>query len=861
MHEFLDNLHKNKDSRRARKLEARVAAGIEAAEAVLKEWNGKNWMQAAHLVGALCIEERRRFVAFKILALRGYGEEAARALGIAYAAAGKGGRNASENELQQLAMIEMIEQRDDVDEALQDALGELEADDEKVTQFFDDHGMLDKKGNFLCAVERELLLLLTLPSQDTAKDPVFSMTKTPVLYNKFISILFVGFAHNLLVESYVSRVATVSKAHPGLGRQALGALFMYKVRLQNEKGERRGAGMRSTTSGGGRRKKALETCPQKKLKHSNNKAQLRLLGEQAAARAAALQQRRTEYFSRDGEQNLGNRVQQARKAAQVLAKEVASKKVRALIESCEYGPSGGRRQRPFSAEECMQLLPCEENLHKNRRGNVFKNEKVFQRGRAKVMEGRKTLRTVQKLHSRKRKRNQRELNALEGKHQARVSAPPKAGKPARAGPSGTRAQTGKAGASRRLPDDSSDSSSDDESGGDGSGAEEAARGSGGAAEPRPAAARPQRSTAVQTRAALEEYLQGTSSSSGEESYKDDASDGESGSEESGEEAATSPASGRGSRGAEPRPAAARAHVSAAERARLIQEFFGDDSDDESDADDGNMPQLGRGGEEASTRAASGRGSGGAGRRPAAASARTGAAGQRQGAGPSGKRARSGEAGSSRRLPEDADGDASGGEESGGGEQAGRGSGGAEPRPAAASARTGAAGQRQGAGPSGKRARSGEAGSSRRLPEDADGDASGGEESGGGEQAGRGSGGAEPRPAAASARTGAAGQRQGAGPPGKRARSGEAAPSERPPKGENCGSEESGEEDEVAKRQARLLEVKEQLKLFERQFSAHHGVKPKRRGRLEYEVFIPDFIRALYDEYKELQMPLAAATDS
>ena len=146
-------------------------------------------------------------------------------------------------------------------------------------------------------------------------------------------------------------------------------------------------------------------------------------------------------------------------------------------------------------------------------------------------------------------------------------------------------------------------------------------------------------------------------------------------------------------------------------------------------------------------------------------------------------------------------------------------------------------------------------------DDASDDESGGEESGGGEQAGRGSGGAEPRPAAARARTGGAGQRQGAGPPGKRARSGEAAPSERPPKGENCGSEESGEEDEVAKRQARLLEVKEQLKLFERQFSAHHGVKPKLRKRLEYKVFIPDFIRALYDEYKELQMPLAAATDT
>ena len=72
-------------------------------------------------------------------------------------------------------MEQLLKQRDDVDEALQHALGELEANDEKVTQFFDDYGMLDKKGNFLCAVERELLLLLTLPRY---RDNVFSRSSS-----------------------------------------------------------------------------------------------------------------------------------------------------------------------------------------------------------------------------------------------------------------------------------------------------------------------------------------------------------------------------------------------------------------------------------------------------------------------------------------------------------------------------------------------------------------------------------------------------------------------------------------------------------------------------------------------------------
>ena len=60
----------------------------------------------------------------------------------------------------------------------------------------------------------ELLLIVSTevhPSDDGADVTVLSPQNTPQLYNKLIPILFVGFAHNLLVESYVSRIATISK--------------------------------------------------------------------------------------------------------------------------------------------------------------------------------------------------------------------------------------------------------------------------------------------------------------------------------------------------------------------------------------------------------------------------------------------------------------------------------------------------------------------------------------------------------------------------------------------------------------------------------------------------------------------------
>ena len=111
------------------------------------------------------------------------------------------------------------------------------------------HGICDAAGKIKAAFLNELLTLASLARGDTETDPVLSMQNTPQVYRKFIGMLFVGFAHNLPVEAYVSRVATVSKAHLGVKPACLSAMFMYKVRLERQRCERREAGTRCALAG------------------------------------------------------------------------------------------------------------------------------------------------------------------------------------------------------------------------------------------------------------------------------------------------------------------------------------------------------------------------------------------------------------------------------------------------------------------------------------------------------------------------------------------------------------------------------------------------------------------------------------
>eukprot|EP00966_Prymnesium_polylepis_P166245 3842988-Prymnesium_polylepis.1 len=55
-------------------------------------------------------------------------------------------------------------------------------------------------------------------------------------------MLFVGFAHNLLLESYVSRLAQLEKIHPGMHALTVDKIFMYRAR------QARGRALRLDTS-------------------------------------------------------------------------------------------------------------------------------------------------------------------------------------------------------------------------------------------------------------------------------------------------------------------------------------------------------------------------------------------------------------------------------------------------------------------------------------------------------------------------------------------------------------------------------------------------------------------------------------
>ena len=223
---------------------------------------------------------------------------------------------------------------------------------------------------------KELLLLASLPPQDTEQDPVLSIEHTPFLYEQLVKMLFVGAAHNLPVEAYVSRVANISKIHAGIKPVCLGAMFMYKVRLEEEKTVRRASNMRVLKE----RLKSDGTRGGTLRKEGCNREQLRTLIAQAYARATALQARRDEYFAK-GEENLGKRVAGARGAAQQRVVQVSERLVNELARTAKYTKAGNRRRRPFSRKECAHFVPDDKNLAKGGpRGSKLKSKDVITAG-------------------------------------------------------------------------------------------------------------------------------------------------------------------------------------------------------------------------------------------------------------------------------------------------------------------------------------------------------------------------------------------------------------------------------------------------------------------------------------------------
>ena len=63
------------DSDAKARFKAMGASFLEHAEAAHLKWNGTTWTRARHLLGTLCLEERRQMFASELLVLLGHGAE------------------------------------------------------------------------------------------------------------------------------------------------------------------------------------------------------------------------------------------------------------------------------------------------------------------------------------------------------------------------------------------------------------------------------------------------------------------------------------------------------------------------------------------------------------------------------------------------------------------------------------------------------------------------------------------------------------------------------------------------------------------------------------------------------------------
>ena len=395
-----------------RDLTRRIPLGLQAAVAKFNKWNYKRWTRPRHLLGLLCIEERRQRIAFLLVAKLGDGEKMSRAFARVGAAAGERG---TPSQLARRGMMALTDRTKSdavgvvLDRWVRKALecGTMEA-------FLRKHEMLDCNRRLAAALQGELILLAVTPPQDTSQDteeePLFSRDKTPLLYEKFIGLLFVGFAHNLLVESYVSRVSTISKVHKGVEPMTLAATFMYKTSLEGDKTARRSKELRVRRT---QRRHGAPLRLDKDLKKDGiNKLQLRTLEMQAVARAEAMQARRSEFFKRKDGAALGRQVQLKRAAVKGRTRKVARRQLSALVRTCKVGPSGRARQAPLTAEECTFYLPDDMNVPENRRSNPLKKAGLWAKGDAKVRARRQEKKEARKRRSRKRKHTERELSRL-----------------------------------------------------------------------------------------------------------------------------------------------------------------------------------------------------------------------------------------------------------------------------------------------------------------------------------------------------------------------------------------------------------------------------------------------------------------
>ena len=340
---------------------AMAAAFLEAAQAAHLKWNGATWTRAHHLLGVLCLEERRRWLAAELLLLLGAESTLDDALvSVALLGCAHGEPPPSAAELRPAP-------RDAVDRVLLEHV-RARASDGSLLAVLQQWGL--DEGHALS----ELALLAAAPPQITSTNPVLSAKLTPRIHLK-MRRLFVGFSHGLLIESMVSRLATVEKAHKGTHARVLYHLFMHKCRQAPIRKKRLMAAMRSACKGGLRKQAKAEASKGAPLKGSANCSKLQKLMLIRQTEAAAARFEHVQLLKR-GPEGIRRRIKAARRQHDEQRLGLAEKKVADLAVSC-LGP---RRAKPKAASHCALMvhgvLPPNTKVKKTRLNSHKLKERI-----------------------------------------------------------------------------------------------------------------------------------------------------------------------------------------------------------------------------------------------------------------------------------------------------------------------------------------------------------------------------------------------------------------------------------------------------------------------------------------------------
>ena len=314
------------------RFERRGAAFLEAAEAKHLKWNGTKWTTARYLLGILCLEERREMFASELLILRGHGAELKVRLG----------------------QRQATPPANDVDHELIVKLKAVNADG-SLAQLFT-AWELNTPG-----VKAELLLLACTASGErrTEVNPLLSAAHTPLIFETFKGLLFVGFAHNLLLESYVSRLANLEKVHKGMHALTLHYTFMYKARQAEARGSR--LKLRSSKRGGLRKAAKAKAAAGKQADGSANESKAKLLYLSKQVDESAGEYTNAELYKR-GSAGVKRRLKAERQRHDIVKRNVAASSVANRRATCITAPSGRGRKRERTAIGCEMFVEHVEPL-------------------------------------------------------------------------------------------------------------------------------------------------------------------------------------------------------------------------------------------------------------------------------------------------------------------------------------------------------------------------------------------------------------------------------------------------------------------------------------------------------------------